>query len=49
LIKRAEKDLLKHTDIYFTFEEDILKKKVVAITFNIFDNPNNQREKVGEK
>jgi plasmid replication initiation protein len=22
---------------------------VVAITFNIFDNPNNQREKVGEK
>lgn len=45
VLKRAEKDLYKFTDIYFTFNEEIFKKKVIAITFNIFENPKNQRTK----
>jgi plasmid replication initiation protein len=46
LIKRAEKDLHKHTDIYFTFEEEIVKRKVVSITFYIYENAKNQRVKI---
>lgn len=46
LIKRAEKDLAKYTDIYFQFEEEIQKRKVVAVTFYIFENTKNQRLKV---
>ncbi len=44
LIKRAEKDLRKHTDICFEIEEEILKKKVVFITFHIYDNPAHKQE-----
>lgn len=46
VIKKAQKDLLEHTDIYFEFEEETQKKKVCAITFHIFDNKQNQRAKV---
>lgn len=46
LIKRAEKDLAKYTDIYFQFEEEVQKRKVVAVTFYIFENTKNQRLKV---
>lgn len=46
LIKRAEKDLEKHTDIYFTFEEEVIKRKVMFITFFIFENAKNQRAKL---
>lgn len=45
VIKRAEIDLEKFTDIYFHFEEEVYKKKVIAITFNIYDNVKNQRSK----
>lgn len=43
VLKKAQKDLLEHTDIYFTFEEETEKKKVFAITFRIFENKKNQR------
>jgi plasmid replication initiation protein len=46
IIKKAQKDLLEHTDIYFEFEEEAQKKKVFAITFHIFDNEKNQRVKI---
>ena len=46
IIKKAQKDLLEHTDIYFEFAEETEKKKVFAITFYIFDNKKNQRVKV---
>jgi plasmid replication initiation protein len=43
IIKKAQKDLLQHTDIYFEFEEETEKKKVFALTFYIYDNEKNQR------
>lgn len=43
VLKRTEKDLLTFTDIYFTLEEEIYKKKVIAITFNIYENAKNKR------
>ena len=46
LIKRAEKDLHEYTDIYFAFEEEIIKKKVVSLTFYIYENKKNQRTKL---
>ena len=46
IIKKAQKDLLEHTDIYFEFVEEAQKKKVFAITFHIFENKKNQRVKV---
>ena len=46
IIKKAQKALLEHTDIYFEFVEEADKKKVFAITFHIFDNKKNQRVKV---
>lgn len=45
IIKKAQKDLLEHTDIYFEFTEETEKKKVFAITFYIFDNTKNERVK----
>ncbi|MCU0469369.1 MAG: replication initiation protein [Arcicella sp.] len=45
VIKRAEKELNDFTDIYFTFEEEIVKKKVISIIFYIYENPKNQRIK----
>lgn len=49
VLKRAEIDLYKFTDIYFTFEEEIFKKKVIAITFNIYENAKNQRNKLSSE
>lgn len=49
VLKRAEKDLHKFTDIYFSFEEEIFKKKVIAITFYIYENANNKRSKLNEE
>lgn len=46
IILKAQKDLLEHTDIYFEFEEETEKKKVIAITFKIYDNKKNQRAKI---
>ena len=46
IIKKAQKDLLEHTDIYFEFAEETEKKKVFAITFYILENKKNQRVKV---
>ena len=46
IIKKAQKDLLEHTDIYFEFAEETEKKKVFAITFYILENKKNQRIKV---
>ena len=46
IIKKTQKDLLEHTDIYFEFVEEAQKKKVFAITFHIFENKKNQRIKV---
>ncbi len=46
IIKKAQKDLLEHTDIYFEFVEEAQKKKVFAITFHIFENKKNQRANV---
>lgn len=46
LIKRAEKDLHEYTDIYFAFEEEIVKKKVISLTFYIYENKKNQRAKL---
>lgn len=43
VLKRAEKDLEKFTDIYFKLEEEIFKKKVISITFYIYENPKNKR------
>jgi hypothetical protein len=45
IIKKAQKDLMEHTDIYFDFEEEAEKKKVYAITFFIYENKKNQRLK----
>lgn len=46
IILKAQKDLLEHTDIYFEFEEETEKKKVIALTFKIYDNKKNQRAKI---
>lgn len=46
IIKKAQQDLLEHTDIYFDFEEETEKKKVIAITFKINENRKNQRAKI---
>ena len=46
IIKKAQKDLLEHTDIYFEFVEEAEKKKVFAITFFIHENEKNQRVKL---
>ncbi len=45
IIKKAQKDLYEHTDIYFDFTEEAEKKKVYAITFFIYENKKNQRAK----
>ena len=45
IIKKAQKDLLEHTDIYFEFDEEAEKKRVYAITFYIYENKKNQRIK----
>lgn len=49
IIKKAQKDLLAHTDIYFEFEEETEKKRVFAITFFIYENKKNQRVKPSTK
>lgn len=46
IILKAQKDLLEHTDIYFEFEEETEKKRVIAITFKINENKKNQRAKI---
>ncbi len=46
IILKAQKDLLEHTDIYFGFEEETEKKKVIALTFKIYENKKNQRAKI---
>lgn len=43
VIKKAQKDLKQHTDIYFEFEEETEKKRVYAIVFWIHDNVQNKR------
>lgn len=45
IIKKAQKDLREHTDIYFEFDEEAEKKRVYAITFYIYENKKNQRIK----
>jgi hypothetical protein len=49
VIKKAQKDLYQHTDIYFEYEEETEKKRVFAITFFIYENKKNQRAKTIEK
>jgi plasmid replication initiation protein len=50
IIKKAQKDLYEHTDIYFEFEEEAEKKRVYAITFYIYENKKNKRAKaISEK
>lgn len=46
IILKAQKDLLEHTDIYFEFDEETEKKKVIALTFKIYENKKNQRAKI---
>lgn len=45
IIKRAQKDLYEHTDIYFEFKEEAEKKRVYAMTFFIYENKKNIRVK----
>lgn len=42
VIKKSQKDLYEHTDIYFEFEEELSKKKVIAIVFHIYENKKNK-------
>jgi plasmid replication initiation protein len=42
VIQQAEKELKEHSDIYFKYSEVKDGRKVIEITFNIFNNKNNQ-------
>lgn len=46
VLQTAQKELKQKTDIYFDFEEVKENKKVVAITFHIFENTKNKRKLV---
>lgn len=46
VLQTAQKELKQKTDIYFTFEEVKENKKVVAITFQIFENTKNKKHLV---
>lgn len=44
VIKQAQKDLGKYTDICFTFEEIKRGRKIIALKFHIYKNNTNQKE-----
>jgi len=44
VLKVAEKELLEHTDIYFTFEEEKEGRKVSRLIFRIHKNSKNYKE-----
>ena len=48
VLQIAEKELLEHCDIYFTFEEEKEGRKVSRLIFRIYPNPKNHREKAKE-
>jgi len=49
ILKQAQKDLLEHTDIGFTFSEIKAGRKVHSIKFHIYQNPSKQQTQPSKK